>query len=264
MYLDDSKNEAQRGFTFLEVLVALAASGILLVILVKFYKDSYRTFNIQEQVAERNQNAYFTLGRLTEMLQQAGSGLPDTGFASITSLTGSAPDYTGLTLITNPRGGVHFVSTRADNATRIPVGDTTSFRSATSILVDFKDSSAASVLSPISSFIAGIAANSMDTIVISPAVTIDTGDMIYAWKSNVIAVSSRNLSIGGIVIAENIDSLSFKFFQNDGVTASTAWNTMRSAKLTVSAGTAFYDLRKIGDPYRKLVLRSSIGFRNKI
>src|SRR6266852_860822 len=102
---DRGRGKGQIAFTLLEVLIALVASGILLTVLTRFYRDSYRSFNTQEQVAERNQNEYYTIKRLTEILQQAGSSLPDTGWDSVIIVSGG-----WMTVGSNPSGYNYFVS----------------------------------------------------------------------------------------------------------------------------------------------------------
>jgi prepilin-type N-terminal cleavage/methylation domain-containing protein len=57
-----------RGFTLVEVLVALVASGVLFWGLARFFKSFNRSFNTQEQIADRNLNAHYALKRLSEAL----------------------------------------------------------------------------------------------------------------------------------------------------------------------------------------------------
>src|SRR4051812_7450723 len=116
----------QRGFTLLEIIVALTASSILIWGLTRFYKDTSRTYITQTQVADRDQNAHYTIKLLTEVLQQSGASLPDTGYPVI-SVSGGLPVST-MTLATNPRGGVYYISSATPSTlTKVPVGDTALF-----------------------------------------------------------------------------------------------------------------------------------------
>ncbi len=261
MYPGISKDGKQGGFSLLEMLVAIAVSGILLLIVVRFYKDSYRNYSLQEQIADRNQNAYFTIKHLTELMQQAGSGLPDSGYAVIMPAAGSPP-HASVVIGTNPRGGSQVISQKVTSVTKIAVDDTTSFGYATDVLVDYLNPATATVKKSISSFIAG-PPNAPDTIVLGSAVTLDTGDVLYAYKQDTIALSGTDLTIGGTVLAENVDTLEFRFYKTDK-TAATTWGTMRSANIKVSARTPRADTRITGDQYRHLTLKMGVLFRNKI
>lgn len=265
------KNSSQSGFSLLESVVGLGAGAILLVVATRFYKDSYRTYNLQEQVAERNQNAHYTVKKITEVLQQAGSDLPASGWDVITA-SGSPPI---ITVGSNPRGGVQFITSvaPAPPTNKIPVSDTANFSKATHVLVDYLAAGVATVKAPITNRIAGIAAGDPDTLVISPGLTtpLSVGDMVYAYRIDAYLVSGTNLILRpegdatkDMVLAENIDSLGVTFKKTDATTATT-WSNMRSAVLGVRARTAVRDPRiKADSGYHKIRMTMNLLLRNKI
>jgi prepilin-type N-terminal cleavage/methylation domain-containing protein len=131
--------QGERGFTLVEVIVAMVISVILGVSVLRFYKDSYHTYSQQEQIADRNQNAHYLLNKFVEVLQQAGSVLPDTAWTVITF-----PSSGGITIGSNPRGADQYNSfdTRASyfiavsNGAQFAKSDNTLLNT-THILVDY-------------------------------------------------------------------------------------------------------------------------------
>ena len=125
-----SPARSESGFTLAEIVVAMVVASILVVGVVRFYKDSYKAYSISEQLAERDQNAHFVLNRFVEVLQQAGSSLPDTGWASLSK--------SGSTLIVgvNPRGAEHFVSVAAGYNNFVAVSDAAKFTNTSNVLLN--------------------------------------------------------------------------------------------------------------------------------
>lgn len=259
MYPNDSEN----GFTLLETVVALAVGALLLWGLARFYKDSSNTYTDQAQIAERNQNAHYTVKMLTEAIQQSGASLPDSGYPVITT-SGGIP-ASSIVLAVNPRGGVHYVSSAAPaNPARLPIGDTALFSMATHALVDYLNPLRATVKLPIAGMRKGSAAGELDTMILGagPPYPVGIGDAIYALREERYSLSGGNLLRDGMVVAENIDSLQFYFF-DAAKKATTSWTKMRSARIRVSARTARPDARLPGDGYRKIHLSMDIFLRGR-
>jgi prepilin-type N-terminal cleavage/methylation domain-containing protein len=258
-----SGSSVRSGFSLLEVLVALAAAGILLFGLTRFFKDSSHAYDMQSQIAERNQNAHFSVDFLTEALQESGANLPDTGIALITP-SGALP-CGSITLGVNPRGGLYFISSASPaNLFKVPVADTSSFEEAEYVLVDYLSPARATIKRPISGKKKG-AAGALDTLLLSIPLPyqLGIGDIVYAYKEDVLALSGGNLTVDGVVVAENIDSLKFNFY-DAARTATTAWSRMRSARIDVTARTARPDPGLSGDGYRRLSLNMTVFLRSRI
>ena len=267
MYPETFKHRS-KGFTLLEFLVVMVASIILLAMLTRFYKDIYRTYNTQEQVSERNQNASYTLKKLSEVLQQAGAGLPPAGFNAITTIA-SPPK---ITIGINPTGGEYFVNlvTPAPPLNKLPISDTALFNGASQVLIYFS-SSLTSVTREISSRRKGLA-GTLDTLILKTNLPnpLKVADRIYAYRIDAYFVDQfnlvyrmGNLAANDMVLAENIDSLGFTFKKVDG-TSTTAWADMRSVMLTVRARTMFPDPKyPATGGYRKITLSTNFLLRNK-
>ena len=71
-----------RGFTLLEILIAIVISGVLLVGVTKYYRTAADSYSLQEQISEMNQNAQYVLKELSEILIQAGAACVATSNAT--------------------------------------------------------------------------------------------------------------------------------------------------------------------------------------
>ncbi len=272
------RNES--GFTLAEAAVALAVVGILAVVVVRFYKDSYKTFSTSEQIAERDQNAHFVMNKFVEVLQQAGSALPDTGWPSL-SVSG------GILIVgSNPRGAEHFVGQAAALNVFVAVGDAKPFASTgnvlvnvTHVLLDYADPAATTAKFAIdvgynsNGFTKGVKDNAtgLDSIRLTSSVRLSVGDRIFGYREDHYLVSGGNLIIrpngatgaSEMALAENIDSLGFTF-RNSAGAPTTAWKDMRSASLLVRARTAKPDPHLPKPGYRKIALPMNVILRNRI
>ena len=64
------KNEP--GFTLIEIMIALAIAGILLVSIYNLYISQSRTYTVQEQVSEMQQNARIAMNMISTDIRMAG------------------------------------------------------------------------------------------------------------------------------------------------------------------------------------------------
>jgi Tfp pilus assembly protein PilW len=277
------KHPGAAGFTLIETLIAMVASVIIGMGVVRFYKDSYHAYSLQDQMQDRDQNAHFVVTRFTEIMQQAGSGLPDTGWSVISQ------DLTaGITTVgVNPRNAIQFAGTDTPNSQYIPISDATQWQSTGNVLlnvayvlIDFADPTKAIIKRSIDTsynaygFVKGIKnmALGMDTLRITTPVDLSVGDRVYGYredqyllagtaKTDLVLRPDGN-SAAQMVLAENIDSLAFVFKDAAGATT-TSWKTMRSAQITVRARTSMKDPR-LATGYRKITLPMNVILRNRL
>lgn len=269
----------QAGFSMVELMVTMVVAILLGIGVVRFYKDSYRTYSQQEQIADRNQNAHFTLSKFVEILQQAGSALPDSGW-TVLKISGSV-----LTLGLNPRGAEQFNGVDTPFGNFIAVGDASLFASSgnvllntTNVLVDFQNPAKATVKMTIDAgyfsggFSAGIKDNAtgMDSIRVTAGVDLDVGDRIFGYREDQYLLSGSDLVIrpngsvaSEMVLAENIDSVGFTF-RNDLGAVTTNWKLMRSASISVRARTEKPDPHLPPPGYHMITLPMNVILRNKI
>ena len=80
-----TKNNNNKGFTLIEILVALALSGIVLTAIYTAYQSQHKTYIAQEAVAEMQQNLRAGMYLLTQEIRMAGydpRGTTDAGIVA--------------------------------------------------------------------------------------------------------------------------------------------------------------------------------------
>ncbi len=269
----------QAGFSMMELMVTMVVAVILGVTVVRFYKDSYHTYSMQEQIADRNQNAHFVLSKLVEVLQQAGSALPDTGWNVITISSGI------ITIGINPRGAEQFNGQDTPLGPFVAVSNAAQFKNSSNVLINTTHVLISYALSGKATekiaiddaynsggFVAGIKDNAtgMDSIKLKSDVDLDVGDKIYGYREDQYVLSGGDLIIRpnadptlDMVLAESIDSIGFTFLTRLGA-KTTNWKMMKSASIVVRARTERVDAHLSPPDYHKISLPMNIMLRNKV
>ena len=264
-----SRGASERGLSLVEVVVALAASGILTVGLVRFFKDFNRSYNMQEQVADRDMNAHYTVKRISEAFMSAGANLPAEGWSLISMPEGNPGPRVLLGI--NPRGGVQYLAVPLAAALEIPIDDPKAFAKATAVLADPQPAGLPTIKVPIDlaynsdGFVKGIKQAGTEAWVrVASPLTMQVGDAIFAYDEEDFRLQDGNLLLDGNVLAENIQDLTFSLFTaNQSLT--TQWSAMRSAKIQVKARTRVPDpAYGQNDGYRAIDLNMDVLLRNRL
>lgn len=257
----------ERGLTLIELLVGVAISGLLIVGLVRFFKDSHRSADTQDQIAERNQNLAYVLKKLSDKLMEAGSGLPDSAWPVISSI-GSGDTLFKIGI--NPKGGLGQIDTIYNSTQKLPVDDHLGFKGSPQILVVYHNASKPPELLTIKTdhyndgFVGGFkdSLNRRDTIYLTAPKSFASGDRLYSYTTEYYRLADTNLYLGDMVLAEGIDSVRVSFLNTAG-TATNAWHAMRSARLRVVARTDRKQPGLPGDGYRRTSQSLDFRLRNK-
>ena len=104
-----------KGLTLIELLVALAISGILTAALYRTFIGQHKTYAVQEQVVDMQQNARVAISRMMREIRMAGFGnvsdvLKSGGVNGFTDVI--TPNNNSITIV----GGFRQISTLAANA----------------------------------------------------------------------------------------------------------------------------------------------------
>ncbi|MDB5049055.1 MAG: hypothetical protein JWO30_2126 [Fibrobacteres bacterium] len=260
-----SRRASEAGFTLIEAVIGLVVSGLLVLVITRFFGDSHRAYNLQERLADRDQNARYVMKRLEERIMEAGANLPETGWPVIKP----GPDpLSGVSMAVNPRGGTQTYYNDLPASLNVPIDDEAAFRNATAVLVLRADKSVSLVDIAtgynLNGFSNGLKKGfaGQDTLRLSAAVALNSGDALYGYAKEDYVIAGTDLSMGGMVLAENIEAVTLNFFDSTG-TATTDWNSMHSAKVSVTARTHLPDPDYQGDGYRRVTLNSEIRMRNR-
>lgn len=264
-------NEYPPGFTIVELLIAIAISGLALVLLSRLLSVSLSTYNAQEQISDMNQNARYTLNELSDVIMQAGSNLQTVDIDSLDKDTilfpdGGEPRCSGFTVKFNPRGGVYQFPQKAGSPNpicTIYVESANDFRNAKKIQripgIGFSRS------------IKFYTLVSLDTlsnfIVFSPADSFLRGDVIYSFDKKRYYLNNTDLCLDSDdnVISENIDSLSIEFMDKE-YKPTIQWSKMVAAKIVVCARSALPDknYKEYKDHYHRVKLQYEFRLRNRV
>jgi len=269
-------NQTNSGLTLIEVLVTLVIAVVLGATVMRFYKDSYRSYSLQEQITDRNQNAHYVLTKMVEVFQQMGASLPDSGWGSLSVSGGPLSSGGILSVGSNPKNGLQTISVATASSITMNVNPIYPFN------VSKND-----MLTPgfvlITRAAAGVKADTVTiigrdttggglggTLTLARNVALNPGDRVYAYRIDQYLLVNNNFVIrqncdpaNQIILAENIDSIGFTFRQRNG-TPDTTWGNMRSVSLTVRARTEKKDPNFPGDGYRKISLPMNVLFKNKV
>jgi prepilin-type N-terminal cleavage/methylation domain-containing protein len=259
------------GFTIVELLVAIAISGMALVLLSKLLSLSLNTYNLQEQLADMNQNARYTITEISNVIMQAGSDLQVMSIDTVDRDTiiipdGGVAECRGFTIKINPRGGLYQFPQKAGSPTRICtvyVDDARDFRMADKI----QKIPVMGTLSKLQ-FYSLITVDTLSNyIVFSPADSFQRGDAICSFVKTRYYLNGTSFCVDSDinVISENIDSLSVLFLDSD-YEPTAQWRSMRAARVFVRTKTSLPDKRykEYDDHYHRVSLTYEFRLRNKV
>ncbi|MDL1975511.1 MAG: PilW family protein [Deltaproteobacteria bacterium] len=71
------RSDGTRGFTLIELLISMALSGIVMSAIYTLFISQSRSYSIQEQVSEMQQNARVAMDRIVRDVRMAGYGVVD-------------------------------------------------------------------------------------------------------------------------------------------------------------------------------------------
>jgi prepilin-type N-terminal cleavage/methylation domain-containing protein len=255
------------GYTLIEVLVSMLVSGIIVIFVTQFFKDSHRAYNIQELLGDRDQNAEYVLKRLGDRFMEAGANLPGEGFPIIVPNRSQPTDFS---MVINPRGGMQAFYEDLVSTQDIPVDNANAFNTAHALLVVHADKSKPVETIDIATtysdngFENGLKAamGVQNFIRVANPRDFKSGDAIYAFSQEDYSLAHTQLLLGNMVLAENIESLDLGFLDSTGM-PTTNWQNMHSATLSVTARTRRPDPGYPGDGYRRITLNSEVRLRNR-
>jgi prepilin-type N-terminal cleavage/methylation domain-containing protein len=258
-----------KGFTLLEMVIAIGISSLIMLFLTRLFSVSLKSYNLQEQLADMNQNAKFTIKELSDLLMQAGADMQLVSSDTLDRDTiiiqdGNKLTSNGFTIKINPRGGFFQIPQSITSPVcSIQVNDASTFRLANKMekIPGIKSSL------PVKTYSLIRYDSISNFIVFSPADIFSEGDAIASYNRSHYYLKGTSLCLDNDtnVIAENIDSLAITFLDinKDPVLS---WKSMWSVQLYVRARTLLPDMKYNGYPdhYRRMTLTHEIRLRNRV
>ncbi len=254
----------RNGVTLIELLIALVLSSILTAALYRAFIGQQKTYTIQDQVAEMQQNVRIAVGQITKELRMAGYGGDMLSvFGDINGFTDIiTPASNAISIIFADPVGVLKQNT-AKGANQLKVTNARTFNA---------DKKRYLCLNGLNNYL--VQSVTDDTIVlaaplaeghpINQPVYLVKAISYYLGTSGAKTVLRRNENTGGggQPLADNIESLEFTYFDANGNATSNP-SDIRMVRVTVTAKTNMLDPQlKGGNGYRRRTLSSNIKVRN--
>ena len=254
----------KKGLTLIELLIALVLSSILIAALYRGFISQQKTYTVQDQVADMQQNLRIAISQMTREIRMAGYGGDILSmFANINGFTDLiTPADNSITIILADEVGV-LKENAAKGASQLKVTNARIFNN---------DKKKYLCLNGLNNYL--VQSVTSDTIVLTTPLAEGhpINQPLYLVKAITYSLGlsggktalrrNENTGGGGQPLAENIESLQFTYFDiNGNVTANSP--DIRMVKVTVTAKTNMVDPQlKGGDGYRRRTLSSHIKVRN--
>ena len=268
----------KNGVTLIELLIALVISALLIAALYRTFIGQQKTYIVQEQVVDTQQNVRVAINKMMRDIRMAGfGGVGDVlggGVNGPTEVITSPPSNNSITIV----GGFKQVSTLAAEAaggqsqvTLASAADASQFDGAAHRFISIGGTE-----SNIVSSRAGATLTLSNPLKITHKITDQLGNPVSVPIFKIQAITylcgvsdgkpvlQRNENTGGgpQPLAENIENIQFEYFDANGALTVNPAN-IRMVRATVTARTDRLDPDlKIGDGFRRRTIASNIYVRN--
>ena len=254
----------KNGVTLIELLIALALSSILIAALYRVFISQHKTYGIQDQVADMQQNVRIAVGQMTREIRMAGYG------GNILAIFGNINGFTdivtpadnSITVILADQVGV-LKQTAPKGLNQLKVTNASIFNMDKKKYLCLNGLNNYSIQSIVTDTITLTTSLSEDHVINEPVYLVKAITYTLGVSGGKPALR-RNENTGGGAqpVAERIESLQFSYFDENGNGTANPPD-IRMVKVTVTAKTNRFDPEyKGGDGYRRRILSSYIKVRN--
>ena len=268
-----------RGTTLLEVLIALAITGIVTMSILKLYVTQHENYLTQDDITNVQQNARAAIDEISRQIRMAGHQLP----AGVVALSASNtnPDTVTVTYM-NSTCETHIVTDMVSKASVLmtdPADDISCFHDGQWAYIFNPDSSDGEWFE-ISTVLAG--SNQLSHSTMELSTTYDSGTVVLNLVRVKFFVDTAAISAfdgvqrpclmaqvfgeDSVVYAENISDLQFQFRLTNGslVDVPVLVEDVREVLISVESRSANADIDAADgeDPYRRRTYNSSVNMRN--
>ena len=268
----------EKGLTLIELLVAFAITGLLVAGLYRTLTGQQKTYVIQEQVVDMQQNVRAAINRMMTEIRMAGFG----NVSMVLPVTYTAGTFNNvLNLNTPTAGSLTFVSAVGGTSTLTVEGGVGQNQVVVSTLTDDKGNPLFNTgnrkyisIGGLESHVITSIDNGTRTITLNGPLTFyhPIGTPLFTVMALTYQVASvsgiptlmRNENMGGGAqpLSDNIENLQFTYLDADGnPTANPLAIRIITVSLTARAERQDPDLEN-GDGYRRRQIASNIHLRN--
>jgi len=254
----------KKGLTLIELLIALVLSSILIAALYRIFISQHKTYGIQEQVVDMQQNVRIAVSQMTREIRMAGYGGNCLAvFGNINGFTAIiTPSDNSISVILADQIGI-LKQNAKKGSNQLKVTDASKFNTDKKKYLCLNGLNNYLIQSVITDTITLTTSLSEDHVINEPVYVVKAITYTLGLSGGKPALR-RNENTGGGAqpLAENIESLQFTYLDKKGnVTANPP--DIRMVKVTVTAKTNRFDPDyKEGDGYRRRILSSHIKVRN--
>jgi prepilin-type N-terminal cleavage/methylation domain-containing protein len=263
-----------QGITLIELLVALVISGILIGAIYRTFLGQQKTYTVQEQVVDMQQNVRALTNRMMREIRMAGFGnvsmvLPvTTGGKTFNNVVNLDTPAAGALTIVSAMGSTTLTGTPAANQVTV------------TSLTDAQGNTLFDKVNRKYVSIGGVESYAI-TDIQGTTLTL-SGNLIYNHPINTPVFAIRaisyqvgivdgkptllrdeNTGAGGQALADNIEALQFRYLSDDGITQTANPPDIRIVQVTLRARTNDSDADyKTDGGYRKRTIASNVRLRN--
>jgi prepilin-type N-terminal cleavage/methylation domain-containing protein len=274
----DAMLKKERGITLIELMVALVISSLLVAAIYRVFMNQQKTFTVQEQVVDMQQNMRAAINRMMAEIRMAGFGnlsrvMPVTiGIRTYNNVVNwNTPAAGALTILSATGGASTLTASAGEGQSQITVSNLTD--ASGNPLFDTGDKKYISV-GGLESYIITSIDNATGTITLNGPLTYNhpLGTPIFSIRALSYQVASidgiptllrdENMGEGALPQADGIENLQFTYLNSAGNPAPNPPD-VRIIRITLTARTERQDPDlKNGDGYRRRQIASNIHLRN--
>lgn len=273
------------GVSLIEILIALVLSSILIAALYRTFISQQKTYTVQDQIAESQQNARVAIQQMTMQIRMAGNipGVFDTA-GDISPVFGNV---NGFTKIITPLHNANNIGTHDDSITiitadqvstltqdaamgspQLNLSNASSFHSGKKKYLCLKGQNNYLVKNVSGSTITLVTPLAEDHLINEPVFLVKAITYKLRWDNTnptmPVLVEDENTGGGSQVIAENIEALQFHYVLSDGTMIDSPADpaAIQMVRVEITARTRMPDPQLTGDGYRRRHLDSFVKVRN--
>jgi len=247
--VDNSVNHGKRGFTLIELLISMVVGIILMGAMVSTFLIQRKSYDIQEQVTQMNQNARAAMDLMSREIRMAGyqvegiDEITDDSDSNTITFLGDVDSDVITAIDTNP-------ASASETSISVNLSDAGDYIAETDYIYLSDGFNSELIRADASG--AFSTSGEPDTINLSEGLTNSyaVGSLVQTVEEVTYELDGSTLERNGYPVADDIESLNFTYVAD-------------TVKIELTARTAKIDPDYKGDGYRRRTLTMTVKLRNR-